>query len=186
MIVNEKEIKEHQVIDIGQKMMIAARTAPKGKGMDNLEAILVTGEDIQVLADAMEAGIQRHGRLFFMRDAANIRVSQAVVLLGTRLCTMGLNCGYCGYPTCEAKIKAGTGFPCVFPINDLGIAIGSACATAADNRVDSRVMFSAGVAAMDLGWLGPDVKAAYAIPISATSKSPFFDRVSTRPAGEKK
>lgn len=181
MIINEKEIKEAQVLEVGKQMMLAARTAPKGKGVDNLEVVLVSGSDLTILADSMEAGVQRHGRMFFLRDAANIRVAQAVVILGTRLCTMGLNCGYCGYPTCDAKILAGSQFPCAFPINDLGIAIGSACATAADHRVDTRVMFSAGVAAMELGWLGPDVKAAFAIPISATSKNPFFDRVSTRP-----
>jgi len=182
MIQNESEIKVAHVLEIGKQMMIAARTAPKAKGIDNLEAILVSGAELETLAEYMEAGVQRHGRLFFIRDAANIRVAQAVVVLGTRLCTMNLNCGYCGYPTCEAKIKAGAQYPCAFPINDLGIAVGSACATAADMRVDSRVMFSAGEAAMELGWLGPEVKAAFAIPISATSKSPFFDRVSTRPA----
>ncbi len=185
MIINEKEIKESQVLEIGKQMMIAARTAPKGKGVDNLEAILVSGKELETLADFMEAGVQRHGRQFFIRDAANIRVAQAVVLLGTRLCTMNLNCGYCGYPTCEAKIKAGPQYPCAFPINDLGIAIGSACSIAADSRVDSRVMFSAGEAAMEMGWLGSEVKAAFAIPISATSKSPFFDRISTRPAEKK-
>lgn len=185
MIQNEKEIKEARVLEIGKQMMLAARTAPKAKGIDNLEAILVSGKDLETLAEFMEAGVQKHGRLFFMRDAANIRVAQAVVVLGTRLCTMNLNCGYCGYATCEAKIKAGDQYPCAFPISDLGIAVGSACAMAADMRVDSRVMFSAGVAAMELGWLGSDVKAAYAIPLSATSKSPFFDRVSTRPAEQK-
>lgn len=185
MILNEKEIKEGHVLEIGKQMMIAARTAPKAKGIDNLEAILVSGEELETLAEHMEAGVQRHGRLFFMRDAANIRVAQAVVVLGTKLCTLNLNCGYCGYATCEAKIKAGAQYPCAFPITDLGIAVGSACATAADLRVDSRVMFSAGEAVMELGWLGPDVKAAFAIPISATSKSPFFDRVSTRPSVQK-
>jgi uncharacterized ferredoxin-like protein len=186
MIINEREIKESQVLKVGKLMLIAARTAPKGKGMDNLEAILISGKDLQALADFMEAGVQRHGRLFFIRDAANIRLAQAVVVLGAKMTTMGLSCGYCGYPTCEAKDEAGEQFPCVFPVNDLGIAIGSACATAADHRVDTRVMFSAGVAALELGWLGPDVKVAFAIPISATSKNPFFDRVSTRPVDEKK
>ena len=94
---------------------------------------------------------------------------------------MNLNCGYCGFPTCAEKDKH-KDLPCALPLNDLGIAIGSACATAADFRVDSRVMFSAGIAAMELGWLGSECKAAYAIPISATSKSPFFDRISTRPS----
>lgn len=86
----------------------------------------------------------------------------------------GLNCGHCGFPTCVAKPE---GVPCAINSIDLGIAIGSACATAADNRVDSRVMFSAGLAAQRLNWL-IDCKSVMAIPISASSKSPFFDRKS--------
>ena len=58
---------------------------------------------------------------------------------------------------------------------DLGIAIGSACAMAADMRVDTRVMFSAGLAAQRLGLLG-DCKCVMAIPVSCSSKNPFFDR----------
>lgn len=180
MISNEKEIKVSKVIDIAKNMMIAARTAPKGKGIDNLEIILVYGEELEVLASYMEKSVENHGRNFFYRDAQNIRQSQAVVVLGTRFSNMGLNCGYCGFSTCAEKDKV-EGVPCVFPVNDLGIAVGSACSVAADNRVDTRVMFSAGTAAMEMGWLGPECKAAFAIPISATSKSPFFDRVSTRP-----
>jgi Uncharacterized protein containing a ferredoxin domain len=41
--------------------------------------------------------------------------------------------------------------------------------------VDSRVMFSAGMAAQRLGYLG-DCTCVMAIPISASSKNPFFDR----------
>ena len=180
MIINENEIKAERVLEVGKQMMLAARTAPKGKGVDNLELILISGDDLKILADYMEASIEKHGRKFFIRDAENIRVAQAVVVLGTRLKNMNLNCGYCGFPTCAEKDKH-QGLPCALPLNDLGIAIGSACATAADCRVDSRVMFSAGIAAMELGWLGSECKAAYAIPLSATSKSPFFDRISTRP-----
>jgi uncharacterized ferredoxin-like protein len=176
MIVNEKEFRIAKVIEIGKQMLIAARTAPKGKGIDNLELILVFGEDIEELALQMEKSVEKHGRSFFYRDAANIRQAQAVVVIGTRVLNMGLNCGYCGFPTCADK-DLHEGSPCVFPINDLGIAIGSACATAADNRVDTRVMFSAGSAVLELGWLGPDCKIAFAIPISVSGKSPFFDRV---------
>jgi uncharacterized ferredoxin-like protein len=180
MIINEKEIKTAQVLEIGKQMMLAARTAPKGKGVDNLEMVLVGGEDLNVLADYMDASVERHGRKFFIRDAQNIRVAQAVVVLGTRLSNMGLNCGYCGFPTCAEKDRQGD-LPCAFPLNDLGLAIGSACSMAADCRLDSRVMFSAGVCAMELGWLGSECKVAYAIPLSATGKNPFFDRESTRP-----
>ena len=67
--------------------------------------------------------------------------------------------------------------PCAINSVDVGIAIGSACAMAADCRVDTRVMFSAGYAAQRLGWLG-ECKQVYAILISASSKNPFFDRKS--------
>jgi len=46
---------------------------------------------------------------------------------------------------------------------------------AADLRVDTRVMFSAGLASQLLNWL-PDCKQVFAIPVSASSKNPFFDR----------
>jgi len=180
MIIQEEEIKTERVLEIAKQMMIAARTAPKGKGVDNLILIVITGQDIMTLANYMESSVQQHGRKFFIRDSDNIRVSQAVLLLGTRMRNMNMNCGFCGFNTCEEK-DLYEGLPCAFPIHDLGIAVGSACATAADFRLDNRIMFSAGKAAMELGWLGEECKAAFAIPLSATSKNPYFDRVSTRP-----
>ena len=59
---------------------------------------------------------------------------------------------------------------------DLGIAIGSAVSVAADLRVDNRVMYSVGKAALNIGILGEDVKIAYGIPLSISGKNPFFDR----------
>ncbi|MDD3489690.1 MAG: ferredoxin domain-containing protein, partial [Paludibacter sp.] len=70
--------------------------------------------------------------------------------------------------------------PCAVNTVDVGIAIGSACSVAADHRVDSRVMFSVGRAAIELGLL-PDCTSVYGIPVSSSSKNPFFDRVSKTP-----
>jgi uncharacterized ferredoxin-like protein len=42
-------------------------------------------------------------------------------------------------------------------------------------RVDTRVMFSAGLAAQRLEWL-KGCRQVMAIPVSASSKNPFFDR----------
>ena len=89
------------------------------------------------------------------------------MIIGTRQQTLGMNCAYCGFPTCSSK-PADT--PCAINSIDLGIAIGSACATAADLRLDTRVMFSAGLAAQRLGWLG-ESKSLMAIPVSASSKN---------------
>jgi len=180
MIINEIGVNHQTVLETGRRMMQAARTAPKGKGVDNLIMLLVDGDDLLKLADEMDQLAESEGRMFFHRDANNVRQSQALVIIGTMLANMGLNCGYCGFPTCEEKDKQGA-LPCAFPLNDLGIAVGSACSVAADMRVDTRIMFSAGYSAIKLGWLGEACKAAYAIPMSATGKSPYFDRVSTRP-----
>ena len=116
--------------------------------------------------------VEEHGMKFFLRDADNILSAECVVLIGTREQTQGLNCGHCGFATCDGRTG---GVPCALNSIDVGIAIGSACATAADLRVDTRVMFSAGLAAQRLNWL-KDCKMVMAIPVSASSKNPFFDR----------
>ncbi|MBQ8520331.1 MAG: ferredoxin [Bacteroides sp.] len=172
MILNERDTRNEQVLRIGMQMMTAARTAPKGKGADIIEVAMVTGEDIKKLSDKMIAMVEEHGMKFFLRDADNLLSAECVILIGTREQTPGLNCGHCGYPTCAEK-RAGV--PCAVNSIDVGIAIGSACATAADHRVDTRVMFSAGIAAQRLDWL-KGCRQVFAIPVSASSKNPFFDR----------
>jgi uncharacterized ferredoxin-like protein len=65
---------------------------------------------------------------------------------------------------------------CAFNSGDLGIAIGSAVSRAADLRIDNRVLYSAGKAAVELELLGEDIVLAYGLPLSITGKNPFFDR----------
>ena len=179
MIINERDCRHGHVISIAKQMMTAARTAPKGKGVDLIETAIVTGEDIKILSDMMIAMVDEHGMKFFLRDADNILSAECLVLLGTHEKEQGLNCGHCGYPTCASRAP---GVPCAINAFDLGIAIGSACATASDLRADTRVMFSAGLAAQRLDWL-KGCKMVMAIPVSVSSKNPFFDR---KPKEERK
>ena len=172
MILNERDIRNEQVLRIGMQMMTAARTAPKGKGVDVIEVAMLTGEDIKRLSDMMIAMYGEHGMKFFLRDADNILSAECIVLIGTHEQAQGLNCAHCGFATCGERPE---GVPCAINSVDVGIAIGSACATAADHRVDTRVMFSAGLAAQSLNLLD-GCRQVYAIPVSASSKNPFFDR----------
>lgn len=172
MIINERDVRHEHVLHIARQMMTAARTAPKGKGIDVIEAVIVTGEEIATLSATMLKMAEENGFKFFLRDADNILSAEAVVLIGTRQQPQGLNCGHCGYALCTERPE---GVPCALNTLDLGIAIGSACATAADLRVDTRVMFSAGQAAVRLGWPA-GCKQVFAILVSASSKNPFFDR----------
>ena len=172
MIQNERTLRHEQVLAIARQMMVAARTAPKGKGIDIIEVALVTDEDIRRLSDLMIAMSQENGMKFFLRDADNILSAECIVLIGTHEQAQGLNCAHCGFATCGERPE---GVPCAINSVDVGIAIGSACATAADHRVDTRVMFSAGLAAQSLILLD-GCHQVYAIPVSASSKNPFFDR----------
>ena len=43
MIQNEREIRHEHVLEAVRQMMTAARTAPKGKGIDIIEIAMVTG-----------------------------------------------------------------------------------------------------------------------------------------------
>ena len=213
MIYNERIQRHEQVVAAARQMLTAARTAPKARGVDIIEAILVEGDDLKVLADRMvEIGNGRN-RPSFIRDAGNVLQAECIVAIGTRYQSLGLNCGHCGFATCAERergiycpselknnketesaqycppVLGGRGqrpegvnnpqlseVPCSLNSIDVGIAIGSACATAADLRLDTRVMYSIGVAVEQLGWIGEGVHLTMGIAISASSKNPFFDR----------
>jgi uncharacterized ferredoxin-like protein len=64
---------------------------------------------------------------------------------------------------------------CAVRMADLGIALGSAVKTASIHNVDNRVMYSAGVGALSLGWL-EGCGVAYGAPLRASGKDIFFDR----------
>ncbi len=177
MVYNERATRHDYLLNAGRQIMTAARTAPKGKGVDIIEVTMVDGEDLLTIADRMEQLSEEMGLKFFLRDAINIRESECVIFIGTRALAQGLNCGHCGFATCAGRSE---GVPCAINSIDNGIAIGSACATAADLRVDSRVMFSAGLAAQRLGICGEGVEQVIALALSASSKSPFFDRKSNK------
>ncbi|EKD68944.1 MAG: hypothetical protein ACD_47C00351G0004 [uncultured bacterium] len=57
----EKDINAKAVMDIAEKMAVAARTAPKGRGVDNLAIAIVSGADMARIADKMKEMDQKHG-----------------------------------------------------------------------------------------------------------------------------
>ena len=174
MIQFEEAGRNAHLLGVAREMMTAARTAPKACGVDNLQIAVMAGDDLAPIAERMRALSTLPQRGFFARDAENLMQAGAVVLIGTRFDVLRLNCGLCGFATCGLKSERPE-VPCAFNMNDLGIAIGSAAAVAADHRVDTRVMYSVGVAVGQLGLMS-ECKAIFAILLSATGKNPFFDR----------
>ncbi|MDG6256157.1 MAG: DUF2148 domain-containing protein [Methanomicrobiaceae archaeon] len=178
--------EESAVVVVARLMELAARTAPKGKGTDVLVTQVISGDELGTLARAMRAFGEERGFSFFLRDAGNIEDSDACLLIGAKgRVHTGLNCGGCGYATCEEMIAAPVtpaqgGIPfsgpnCVIRMADIGIALGSAVKTASIHNVDNRIMYSGGVGALMLGWL-EGCTVAYAVPLKASGKNIFFDR----------
>lgn len=169
------ELETAAAQQVAALMAAAARTAPKTRGIDNIRTAAVDDEPTkQKLISRMREIAAKEGRPSLSRDAGNIEPSPALVVIGVEANTAGLNCGFCGHPTCDALEEAGG--VCAFNSIDLGIATASAVEVAGRHHIDNRVMYSIGRASLDLGLLGPKVKQALGIPLSVTGKNPFFDR----------
>jgi uncharacterized ferredoxin-like protein len=177
MVTDSKKSEELAALNIAYGICAAIRTAPKACGIDHLETAVITGDDKKKISDEMRRIGESFGKggEFFVRDAGNVDASAVVVLAGAKYKTRGLNkkCALCGFAGCGDCDSAGA--TCIFTSMDLGIALGSAVAYAADNRADNRIMFTIGKAAASLGYLG-EHKLRMGIPISISGKSPFFDR----------
>jgi uncharacterized ferredoxin-like protein len=175
--IREEDIRDKGVFETAKKIAVAARTAPKGKGKDNLVIAVFDRRETRKFADAMIKLVEKEGfPEFFRRDAENLKQSSAMVVIGTKIEPLNISpCGFCGFENCDEKRKH-SDIPCAFNTGDLGIAVGSAASMAADNRIDNRVMYTVGKTTVKLGLLGDEVKIAYGIPLSAAGKSPFFDR----------
>lgn len=163
---------------VSEFMELAARTAPKSAGQDFVVTKIISGQDTEILANAMIDYGKQTGKKNFDRDAENVRKSPVVLLIGIKDGKPpGLNCGACGTacdklkPTMQAEFK---GPQCAFRFLDLGIALGSAVKTAQILNADNRIMYRIGVAAIKTGMVDWDI--CMGIPLSSTGKSIYFDR----------
>lgn len=169
------ELEQQAALQVAAMMVAAARTAPKTRGIDNIRALVIDDQaSREKLVSAMREIGQRENRASLVRDARNIESAPAIVIIGVAAAPAGLNCGFCGKPTCQTLETAGG--VCAFNSIDLGIAACAAAISASDHRIDNRLMYSIGRAALDLELLGPNVKQALGLPLSVTGKNPFFDR----------
>lgn len=171
---------------VAELMALSARTAPKARGTDSIVVKVVAGEDLKNLAEEMRHIGEARNQKFLLRDAGNMERSDACVLIGSEgENVVGLDCGGCGYSTCQEMLAAQKGQSgqktpfhgpnCAIRMADLGIALGSAAKTASIHNVDNRIMFTAGLSALSLGWL-EGCNVAYGIPLKAAGKSIYFDR----------
>jgi len=177
MIYSSSVTEKSAAMQAAELMSAAARTAPKACGIDLTETMILDGEDKDRLTAAMRE-IGAGGDTFFIRDAGNVDDCHCIILVGAGVKPRGLNCALCGVETCAIAGK--DGIACALSVNDLGIAVGSAAATAMDLRMDNRILYTAGMAALKLKLFPDDIKMCFGIGLSISGKNVFFDRTFQR------
>jgi len=130
--IGGRDGEREAILEVAKFTLVAARTAPKTAGIDDILASVVYGPEKDTIADKMEKISEERMVEGFRRDAKNVRGSDAVILIGIRGSkSVGLNCGGCGFENCkqfdEQEKKLGVDFlgpTCIFKGLDLGIALG--------------------------------------------------------------
>ncbi len=146
-------------------MALAAKTAPKAKGVDNLVIMVVDDrETIEKIAAKMEELADEYGE-FLRRDAHSLRNSDALLVIGAKVVDLGLKTPR------RYRVDVNT----VMALLNLGIAVGSAVKTASILSIDNRIMYSVGLAVQELGLVDADF--VLGIPLSAKGKNIYFDRI---------
>jgi len=164
IVIHENEAIKSGILRVAELMAIAAKTAPKGRGIDNIETLIVMERDeLNKLASKMEELAEKYGS-FFARDAISVRNSDAVVIIGAKIIDYNI--------VTPPRFK--TDMNVIISLLNLGIAIGSAVKIASMMNVDNRIMYSVGLAALELELIKADF--AIGIPLSAKSKNIYFDR----------
>lgn len=174
---NSKLLAKKVLKTIAEFMCVAAKTAPKAKGIDNITTLIIDHDQKKkkIIQRMIEVS-KKENKPGFYRDAQNIKKASIIVIIGTKISPLHISyCGICGYKNCHVLLRAKS--QCAFNSIDLGIAIGSAVDTAANFHADNRIMYSVGKIAIELNMFkDKKVKLAMAIPLSATGKNIFFDR----------
>ena len=184
---DSRKSENDAILTVAQLMAASARTAPKARGVDAVDTLILDGDDLEELAIALEKEAEKKPDYLstaFTRDAGNVRKSTGVLLIGVKgdpkKIEQPIDCGACGYEKCErlASVKKSvrdfSGPNCILQAIDLGIALGSAVKLASENGIDNRMVYTIGVAAKRLELLDSDV--IIGIPLSVSGKSPYFDR----------
>jgi uncharacterized ferredoxin-like protein len=182
-VLDGRQQERQGILEIANLMLVAARTAPKSGGKDDILTAVVYGIETEAIAAEMEKIATERNNTGWAQQASIIRDADAIVIIGVRGAkSYGINCGACGFLSCDDFTKAGKrtgqdfdGPNCMMKTLDLGIALCSAVKIASILNADNRIYYRIGATIRRLRYL-PEASVIMGIPLSATGKNPHFDR----------
>lgn len=190
------DLRAETVVSVAKMAAAAAITAPKSGGMlflagkhNFIETTIIDDKaTLAELAAWMRARGKERREAIWFRDAEVAEAIDAALLIGlVDWYPPNYDCGACGYATCaeflhETKpLRDGsaelefTGPTCNLRDVDLGIAIGAAVKTVAQNGIDCRCQSRIVSAARKLGLIKADF--GVSLSLSMTPKSIGYDRM---------
>jgi len=106
-VIDGREQELQGLMHVANLMVVAARTAPKSGGVDDVFTAVVYGDEKENIAVEMERLAETLNNKVYARDAGSVRKSEVIVLIGVRGTKRFLtDCGGCGYRTCAEFQKA--------------------------------------------------------------------------------
>ena len=82
-MIDIKEIVEEQVISLAKNISLAAITAPKARGVDNLEIRIAYGKELEKLSEKLQELHKTTGQEFLLRDSNNVSTTALSSVRGT-------------------------------------------------------------------------------------------------------
>ena len=85
-VSRDVQVEEQAIMESANLIAASARTAPKGRGVDNIKTAIVSGKEKDDLAETMEGRMERKQNPLqaFKRDAQSVRKSLLVLLIGVK------------------------------------------------------------------------------------------------------
>ena len=110
MLIKGKELDKDSLHQVAQLMCLAARTAPKGGGVDTITTAVVSKDTKDRLAAEMRKIGEEHSMKAYFLNSEEVDESECVVLIGATLKRYLIKtCNFCGFDGCKENRKANHG-----------------------------------------------------------------------------
>ena len=103
MLVKDHELERDSIYMVAKLMCLAARTAPKGGGVDNIVTAVVSKDTKEKLVSEMRMiGKELKKLKVYTINADMVEASDVVVLIGTKFKRLMIpTCNFCGFKDCQ-------------------------------------------------------------------------------------
>jgi len=198
-----KEFSDERLLDAAGHILHAYYRAPETCGRLDKKAVIVTGDELLPILELVEKTEEKIPNsvkeLFFplyvdhmcIKIALEEGYNPVLVTMGADYAKadLGWDCGACGFPTCKEFLRfnkdeggmgsMASGPACAWKVHDHGIAVDYACAAAHELNVENRILSTAGLVSLLLGYID-NVSACWSLALGPQKEVWWYSRPSLK------